>query len=220
MATGSQPPGSSSAGRAIGPRRIDSSADRGGQIGVGMCLLVAMPRSQHPSSAKALPDEVDTLKALVLAERDENDRLRDIIKALQRARFGRSSETLDPEQLRLVLGIEDQVAANDDRGGDEGEDGEASKQRRKKRRGNRGCLPPHLPRIEEIIEPESTICPCCQGAMHMIGEAKSERLDVIPAQFRVIVTRRPKYGCRRCESAILQAPAPARLIEGGMRPSD
>lgn len=32
----------------------------------------------------------------------------------------------------------------------------------------------------------------------------------------MIVTRRPKYGCRRCESAILQAPAPARLIEGGL----
>ena len=52
--------------------------------------------------------------------------------------------------------------------------------------------------------------------MHVIGEDKSERLDVIPAQFRVIVTRRPRYGCRCCESAILQAPAPPRLIEGGM----
>ena len=39
---------------------------------------------------------------------------------------------------------------------------------------------------------------------------------MIPAQFRVIVTRRPKYGCRACESAVVQAAAPARLIEGGM----
>ena len=175
-----------------------------------------MSRSQHPTSAGALPDDVDTLKALVLAERDENDRLRDIIKALQRARYGRSSEALDPEQLRLMLGIEDQAAANDDHRGDEDEGNAASKPRRKKRRRNRGALPPHLPRIEEIIEPESTVCPCCQDAMHVISEDTSERLDVIPAQFRVIVTRRPKYGCRRCESAILQAPAPPRLIEGGM----
>ena len=68
-----------------------------------------MSRSQHPASAGALPDDIDTLKALVLAERDENDRLRDIIKAMQRARFGRSSEVLDPEQLRLMLGVEDQA---------------------------------------------------------------------------------------------------------------
>ena len=166
----------------------------------------------HRSNVQSLPDDLDTLKALVLAEREENDRLRDIIKALQRARFGRSAETLDPDQLHLGLRGEDLAAANDD----QDEEDTAPPRRKKKRRGNRGALPPHLPRIEEIIEPESTVCPCCQGTMHTIGEDKSERLDVIPAQFRVIVTRRPKYGCRRCESAILQAPAPARLIEGGL----
>ena len=37
--------------------------------------------------------------------------------------------------------------------------------------------------------------------MHRIAEDVAERLDVIPAQFRVIVTRRPKYGCRACETA-------------------
>src|SRR6201997_1799216 len=52
--------------------------------------------------------------------------------------------------------------------------------------------------------------------MHVIGEETSERLDVIPAQFRVVVTRRPKYACRACESAIVQAPAPERLIRGGL----
>jgi transposase len=54
------------------------------------------------------------------------------------------------------------------------------------------------------------------GAIHRIGEDVAERLDVVPAQFKVIVTRRPRYGCRACESAVVQAPAPARLIEGGL----
>ena len=44
----------------------------------------------------------------------------------------------------------------------------------------------------------------------------SERLDVIPAQFRVIVTKRPKLACRACSGTVVQAPAPARLIEGGI----
>jgi transposase len=80
-------------------------------------------------------------------------------------------------------------------------------------------LPAHLPRIERVVDVESTICPCCSGALHRIGEDVSERLDIVPAQFRVIVVRRPKYACRACEEVVLQAPAPARLIEGGL-PTD
>jgi transposase len=52
--------------------------------------------------------------------------------------------------------------------------------------------------------------------MTVIGEDTSERLDVIPAQFRVIVTRRPKLACRACPGTVVQAPAPAQLIEGGI----
>ena len=52
--------------------------------------------------------------------------------------------------------------------------------------------------------------------MHLMGEDRSERLDVTPAQFKVIVTRRPKYACRACEGAVLQAPAAARVIEAGI----
>jgi transposase len=59
------------------------------------------------------------------------------------------------------------------------------------------------------------VCPCCAGTLHRIGEDVSERLDVVPAQFRVLV-RRPKYACRVCSDVVVQAPAPARLIEGGV----
>ena len=44
----------------------------------------------------------------------------------------------------------------------------------------------------------------------------SEKLDVVPAQFRVLVVRRPKYACRGCEDVVVQSPAPARIIEGGL----
>src|SRR5919202_469751 len=55
-----------------------------------------------------------------------------------------------------------------------------------------------------------------QFALVEIGADTAERLDVLPAQFRVLVTRRPKYACRACEGVVVQAAAPARLIEGGM----
>ena len=52
--------------------------------------------------------------------------------------------------------------------------------------------------------------------MVRIGEDRSERLDIVPAQLRVIVTVRPKYACRSCAQGVTQALAPARLIEGGL----
>lgn len=87
---------------------------------------------------------------------------------------------------------------------------------RSRARRNIGALPRHLPRIVHIIEPDSTDCTCCAGAMHKIGEDVSEALDIVPAILRVIATVRPRYACRACEGAIVQAPTPRRMIEGGM----
>lgn len=52
--------------------------------------------------------------------------------------------------------------------------------------------------------------------MPKIGEDRTDRLDLVPAQLRVIVTVRPKYACRSCTDGVTQAPAPAALIEGGL----
>jgi transposase len=182
-----------------------------------------MSPSPDAADAAPLPDDVATLKALLLAERataaklaGQNEHLRAIVKELQRALFGRRSEkTAHPDQLQLALEDLEQAIAEGE-AGVEKTDATLQASRRQQRRVNRGALPKHLPREEVVIEPAEQICPCCGGALHRIGEDVAERLDVIPAQFKVIVTRRPKYGCRACESAVVQAAAPARLIEGGL----
>ncbi len=171
----------------------------------------------------SLPDDVAALQALLLAEReraerlfDQNERLRAILKELQRSLFGRRSEkAAHADQLKLALEDVEQAIAEAE-AAEEKADATLTASRKRERRVNRGALPRHLPREEIVLEPESTACPCCGGAMHRIGEDTAERLDVVPAQLKVIVTRRPKYGCRACEGAIVQAPAPARLIEGGL----
>jgi transposase len=166
-------------------------------------------------SSDALPDDPETLKAMLLAERVQNDRLRQIIKELQRHRFGRRAETLPEDQM--LLGLEDVEQAEADHAAQtDGSSPEERKARAHKRRINRGALPAHLPRIEIVVDLGDRTCPCCQGELHRIGEDRSERLDIVPAQFRVLVTRRPKYACRTCEDGVVQAPAPARLIEGGL----
>lgn len=99
--------------------------------------------------------------------------------------------------------------------GEDEADSAPGKPQPKPRAANRGSLPAHLPRVEEVIEPERLICTCGCG-LHCIGEDVSERLDIIPAQFRVIVKRRPKYACRACTDGVTQAPAPARVIHAGL----
>jgi transposase len=162
-----------------------------------------------------LPDDLEQLKAMLLAERAESDRLRQIIQELQRHRFGRRAESLPVDQLQLALEDAEQVEAAGHAATEE-KMPVKRKARAVQRRANRGALPAHLPRLETVVDVESTVCPCCSGALHRIGEDVAERLDIVPAQFRVLVVRRPKYGCRVCQDVMVQAPAPARLIEGGL----
>jgi transposase len=119
-----------------------------------------------------------------------------------------------PPGVRVLVATE-QAVAEGDAAAEKGDD-TVKRSQTAARRNGRAALPPHLPRIEVVVEPETTRCPCCNGVMHVIGEDRSERLDIIPARYQVIVTRRPKYGCRACSEAVVQAPAPARLIEGGL----
>ena len=155
---------------------------------------------------------------LLAEERAENERLRQIIRAMQRHRFGRRAESLPEDQLLLGIEEAEQVEAA---GHAVEETAPAVKaERTARRRTNRGMLPAHLPRIETLVDIETRACPCCAGLLHRIGEDVSERLDVVPAQLRVLVIRRPRYACRTCEDVVVQAPAPARLIEGGLPTDD
>lgn len=167
------------------------------------------------SAGEALPDDANLLKAMLLAERAESDRLRQIIRELQRHRFGRRAESLPEDQLQLGLEEAEQVEAAQESSAEAQAPAER-KARAAGRRANRGALPAHLPRVDLVVDVESTICPGCSGRLHRIGEDVAERLDIVPAQFRVLVVRRPKYACRNCEDVVVQAAAPARLIEGGL----
>ncbi|TAV82183.1 IS66 family transposase [Rhizobium leguminosarum] len=177
--------------------------------------------------AADLPDDVAALKAMLLAaqareagkdaqiaRKDERiERLEKLVAAFKQAAFGRKSEKTDPCQFDLALeDLETSIAAIH---AEDEADVPAGNRIAKAHAINRGSLPKHLPRVEEVIEPESLIC-ACGGCLHCIGEDVSERLDVVPAQLRVIVTRRPKYACRACTDGVLQAPAPARLIQAGL----
>src|SRR4051794_9804518 len=177
-----------------------------------MTEVVAAERSR----STALEIERDT----VLAERDaaqaEIEKLRLLIRQLQRGRFGRRSERLDPDQLRLGLEDLEQTAAAAEAAQEEVAARSGTPRAPRVRRRNLGALPAHLPRVEVLVDVEDKSCPCCGGALHAIGEDREEMLDIVPAQLRVRVIRRPRYACRACEEAVVQAPAPERPVTGGM----
>lgn len=175
-------------------------------------MVVAM--AEKAARADALEIEVADLKARNADADERIARLTQILKAFDRARFGRRSEklsaTVDDEQQAFVFeeigtGIA-AIRAQVNKGRTEA-DGQRPPRPRK-------GFAPHLERIEVVIEPDEL--PEHAGKQKvLIGEDVSERLDVVPAKFRVIVTRRPKYAFKN-EDGVIQAAAPAHLIAGGI----
>jgi transposase len=171
-----------------------------------------------------LPRNVDTLHRIIGAlaatldserttARSEIDRLRQVVKTLQRGQFGRRSERLDDDQLQLALEDLDADISRVE-AGLPSESFDAVPRARRNGEG-RPSLPDHLPREDRTLDVGADVCSCCGGAIHTIGETVSEMLDYVPARLRVLRIRRPKYGCRTC-GTIHQAPAPERPIAKGL----
>ncbi len=176
-----------------------------------VAILQALLRASEARNA-AHDTQIAERDAIIERKEGRIIRLEKLVADFKRALFGAKSEKSDPDQYQLALeDIETAMAAvhAEDKAID------PPKDKSTKRKMNRGSLPKHLERDEEIIEPDDIAC-ACGNERHVIGEDISERLDVIPAQFRVIVTRRPKYACRSCKDGVVQAPAKPRLIEGGL----
>ena len=168
----------------------------------------------------SLPDDPALLKqklaeqaAIIARQQGRLDYLEEQFRLAQHKAFGRSSETYpgqgelfnEPEQL-----IEEAQPEKED----------ISYTRNKPKR---KPLPETLPREQVVIDlaDDEKVCDCCQGQLHQIGEGKSEKLEFIPAQVKVIETVRPKYACRTCDkqgegSQIKQAPMPKAIIPKGI----
>src|SRR3990172_4521044 len=161
-----------------------------------------------------LPDDIEALKALVIAQRAqlhphvaEIEHLKLVIAKLKRLQFGRRSEKLDREVEQLELRLEElQVAATPAVALTPSKPAAQVPVRRP--------LPEHLPR-ERVVHQPACSCPDCGAAMRQIGEDVSEILDYVPARFRVIRHVRPKLACPVCER-IVQLEAPSRPIDRGL----
>ncbi|TCU02612.1 transposase [Rhizobium sullae] len=176
-------------------------------------LSVERAARQHEQAVVAEKDAfISELKELI-------EKLESQVQDYRRTKFGPKSEKLDPAQMELALEdletaiaeTQAQIAVVEGKIAASGSDPEKAVPRKQRKARS---LPEHLPRVERVIEPDSIACPCGCGNMVRIGEDRTERLDQIPACYQVIVTIRPKYACPKGRTGVVQARAPAHLLEG------
>jgi transposase len=168
-----------------------------------------------------LPDDVESLKRLVLGREETIAKLLTEIARLKRWRFGRSAERMEAALLQLQLSLDDLQLPSDAQPLDQEavplEDSTQSPPSNSVTRLRRvpRAFPAHLPREIIVHAPSSCTCPDCGSVMRKLGEDISELLDFIPGYFKVIRHVRPKLSCGRC-ARVIQLPAPSRPIERGM----
>jgi transposase len=162
-----------------------------------------------PTDTALLHRLVRDIVGAVEHRESEIERLKSIIKQLQRMQFGRRSERLDPDQLALALeDIDSDIGRIKEKRSAIVTDKSEAPSRRKP-------LPDHLPREDVVLDIGDRVCSCCGGTLHAIGESVSEMLAWVPAQLRVMRIARPKYAYR-AYNKVVQVAAAERVIAGGL----
>ena len=159
---------------------------------------VTSERDSLSAERDSITSERDSLSAERDALMERIERLQHLLQKLQRMQFGPRSERLPADQLRFAFEEVEASLATAKAEAEAAAEKGSTEQRKKntaRRKATRGRLPAHLPRIEQVLLPESTACPCCQGTMVEIGCDTAEKFDVIPVQFRALVVKRPKFAC-------------------------
>lgn len=178
-------------------------------------------------SADTVPDDLDALRAALLAERAARREfearasgaeamvvhLKLLIAKMKRDRFGASAERGRKLLDQLEMQLEEMETAAAEAEAARPASATTSVRPFTRSKPVRGPLPAHLPR-ERVVLPSPTACPCCGGKLTKLGEAITESLESIPRTYKVIQTVREKFSCRSCE-AITQPPAPFHPIARG-----
>src|SRR5258707_307695 len=186
---------------------------------------------------EAVPDDIDALKAALIAERDRatgveaelavakakasddqaviaHQQLQ--IAKLTRALYGQRSERTVRllDQIELAFEELESSATEDEIAAERAVAKTTNVTAFTRKRPARQPFPEHLPR-ERVVEPRPVACLCCGGArLRKLGEDVTETLEVIPRKWKVIQHVREKFTCRDCEK-ISQAPAPFHVTARG-----
>ena len=165
-----------------------------------------------------LPEDVEILREMVLTLLGQINDLEGQLYYLKRQLFGTKSEKLDPAQRMLFEDLYKELQSKLE---EESSPKTPSERRKAKANANhkgRRPLPPELDREIIEIEPDEDekVCSDCNSPKQRIGEEVTEKLDYIPACFKVKRYVRPKYACKQCEGDVSIAPLPPMAIDKGI----
>jgi transposase len=182
-------------------------------------LIIAQRQALLAAQARASAAESEAKFRALLIEK-----LKFTIAKLRHEQFGQSSEKsaiLEQLELQLTELEEDasqaeaaaRMAAERANSLPSGLDPRIELRSFERRKPARRPLPEHLPR-ERIVYPSPSVCPCCGGKLHKLGEDVTETLELVPRRWKVIQHVREKFSCHSCET-ISQPPAPSHPIARG-----
>lgn len=171
------------------------------------------------SSIEHLPNDTDTLKQMVLMLLGQIDDLNGQLYYLKRQLFGKKSEKLNPAQRMLFEDLYNQLQAKlEQQQSDDASESSESRCKPNASHQGRRPLPPELDREIIAIEPtqEEKVCDVCHTEKYRIGEEVTEKLDYVPACFKVKRYVRGKYACKQCQGNVSIAPLPAMAMDKGI----
>jgi transposase len=158
---------------------------------------------------------IATLQDAITTLQREKAALQHQLDILCQRLFGKKSERVSPDQLRLAFS---QLANEPQAVSEPVEMDSCERPGRPRRRAARPTgrrLPPRAwprQRVEIDVSEADKICACGHPKTR-IGETTSEKLEYVPASLRVIETARFKYACPRCHDGVVEAPAPPQALE-------
>lgn len=163
-----------------------------------------------------LPDNVQTLKQMVLTLLAQIDDLQGQLYYLKRQLFGKRSERLDPNQRLLFENLYEQVKAKLEE--QKPPQTKKTPSRRNRNHNGRRPLPAALRRETLEIEPDEQekVCSICHHPKDRIGEEVTEKLEFVPACFYVQRYVRPKYACKHCQGQVAIGSLPPMAIDKGI----
>lgn len=167
------------------------------------------------TSKEHLPDDTDTLKQMVLTLLGQIDDLQGQLYYLKRQLYGKKSEKLAPNQRLLFENLYEEIQAKIEQQNPKAEN---VRSRRNAHHKGRNPLPEHLPRQTIEIEPDDKekTCSVCHRPKERIGEEVTEKLEYVPASFKVKRYLRHKYACKHCQGNVSIGSLPAMAIDKGI----
>jgi len=164
----------------------------------------------------SLHSQAETKDVLLRNYEQEISRLNEIVRDLQRSKFGKRSERWESSEQLVFNEAEVESRKPDSLGDDEESEDEIQvKAHVKKKRGHRRALPDNLEREEIIVElPESERFADDGTPLKVIGYEISEKLSYEPSKTKVIVYRRAKYGVDSGDYMKTAPPVPSIIPKG------